>query len=320
MDSHRIDVQHHILPQGYVSKLASLGITKAFGVDLPAWSPETTLAAMDRLGIQTAVACVSAPGFYFGDATFTRKLVRQCNEESASLVASEPTRFGMFAGLPLPDVQSTLDEIEYSMDTLQLDGICHFSNYDGIYLGDPRFDEAYAELNRRKAVVYVHPEDPPYASPLPQVPAYLSEVRYETTRAIINWIYSGAAERYPDIRFIFAHAGGTAPYLAWTIATGSFTIPGAKDKAPQGTLAYMKRYCYDTGLCGTPFALRTLQELVGPSQILYATDFPFCPEPLIQTQREILQSYDGFDDETLQLIERGNALSLFPRIAGLVTE
>lgn len=179
--------------------------------------------------------------FYFGDAIFTQNLVRQCNEESASLVASEPTRFGVFAGLPLPDVESTLKEIEYAMDTLQLDGICHFSNYDGIY-------------------------------------------------------------------------------LAWTIATGSFTIPGAKDRAPQGALAYMKRYYYDTGLCGTPFALRTLQEFVEPSQILYATDFPFCPEPLIQSQIQMLQSYDGFDNETLQLVERGNALSLFPRIAGLVTE
>ena len=91
MNLARIDVQHHILPPGYVSSLAGIGITKAFGVDIPSWSQHTTMAAMDRLGIRTAVVSVSAPGFYFGDAAFTRDLVRQCNEDSASLVADRPT-------------------------------------------------------------------------------------------------------------------------------------------------------------------------------------------------------------------------------------
>jgi 6-methylsalicylate decarboxylase len=313
---HRIDVHNHIIPSEYLKELAGIGITDSLGRSFPEWSAEKTLAVMDANGIKAAVTSISSPGVYFGDAPFARKAARLCNEISAKLVSDNPSRFGAFATLPLPDAASSLEELSYALDTLRLDGIVVLSNIAGAYMGDERFEEVYAELDRRKAVVYVHPTDPVAGNPLgKEIPTFLMEVTFDTARAIFNLLYKGVLERYPNIRWIFSHAGGALPYLTWRISLGQFVLPDAGKAVPKGVPWYLQRLYYDTGLSANPYVLRSLRELVDPSQVLFGTDYPFAPEILSAETVKGLLAYDGFSAEELKKIEYGNALALFPRLA-----
>ena len=311
---YRIDVHHHLVPPEYVAALEKMGVTDSLGRAFPAWSARGSLDVMDANGIKAAVTGLSSPGVYFGDADRAAGLARLCNEASARLVADRPGRFGAFATLGLPDVAASLRELEYSLDTLKLDGVALLSNYDGRYLGDPGFGELYAELNERNAVVYVHPTTPAGGNPLGrEVPTFLMEVTFDTTRAIFNLIFQGVVERYPGIQWIFSHAGGVMPYIAWRVSLGQFILPDAVRTAPRGAWHYLGKLFYDTGLSANPHALRSLQELVAPSQILFGTDYPFAPEILTTETVNGLHAYDGFPPEALAAIEYGNALRLFPR-------
>jgi predicted TIM-barrel fold metal-dependent hydrolase len=311
---HRIDVHHHIFPPEYLKALETLGIGHAGNISIPAWSPESAIALMDRNGIATGITSIAAPGVHFGNDAAARDLARRSNEYSARLVNDHPDRFGSFAVLPMPDAEGTLREIEYALDTLKLDGVVMLASMGNRYLGDQAFDAVFDELNRRKAVIFIHPTVPVSSEALKlALPGALIEFVFDTTRAVANLIYSGTLERNPDMKIILSHAGGTIPYVAWRLSLGS-TIPELAAKAPQGALAYLKRLYYDTAMSANPYALNSLRELVDPSQILFGSDTPFLPEPLIGQVVNGLETYPGFDAAERGLIERGNGLSLFPRL------
>lgn len=310
-----IDVHHHILPPEYVNALGSIGQNRSGGADLPSWSKDAAFGLMDRQGIATAIASISSPGVYFGDCAFARDLARRCNEILANLVRNHPQRFGALAVLPLPDVNAALREMEYALDVLKLDGVILQASVGDQYLGDPEFDEIFAELNRRQSVVLLHPTTPPGSDvPKLNLPSFLVEFVFDTTRAVANLIYSGTLERYPNFPMIVAHAGGTVPYLAGRLAIAADLIPQLQEKAPQGAMAYLKRLYYDTAISATAYALRSLQALVEPSQILFGTDYPYLPEHLIAGEVQGLQTDDGVDTQTLAAVQRENALRLFPRL------
>lgn len=303
INPNRIDVHHHIAPPEYLSTLATIGINNVDGVSFPKWDVESTLEFMDRQGISAAITSISAPGIYFGDSDFAQDLARRCNEISADLVNKYPQRFGAFASLPLPDVENSLIELEYALDSLNLDGVVLLTNINGKYIGDPLFNDLFSELNRRKAVVFIHPNSPPPDKiPLANFRSAILEFVFDTTRAVANLIHGGALKRYPDIRFILSHAGGTVPYLTWRITFGKKKL-----------INYLKRFYYDTALSGTSYTLRSLQELVDPSQILFGSDYPFLPERASSVMIEGIDNYNGFDKQTRMAIAYENALALFPR-------
>ncbi len=300
---HRIDVHHHMLPLDYLSSVNSLGITKSAGVVFPNWDLEASLRFMDKQGIATTILSISAPGIYFGDVDFAKKLARRCNEFSSKVIKEHPHRFGGFASLPLLDLNASLGELEYALDELKLDGVGLLSNIEGCYLGDPAHDELYAELNRRKSVVFIHPNSPPKEMlPKIDIPAAVMEFVFDSTRAVANLLKNNILKRYPEIRFIVPHAGGTVPFLAYRIATGN-----------KRTIKLLKRLYYDVAFSSTSYALRSLQELADPTHILFGSDYPFLPEPLITVMVENLLKYNGFDSHARHAIERENALTLFPR-------
>ncbi|NVM35701.1 MAG: amidohydrolase [Candidatus Lokiarchaeota archaeon] len=301
INSQKIDVHHHIVPKEYLADLASVGIKNAVGEPFPQWDIENTLAFMDRQGIAIAINSISAPGIYFGDNDFTQKLARKCNEISARMVKEHPNRFGAFAILPLPDIEASIVELEYALDTLKMDGVVLLTNFRGIYIGDVHYDDLFYKLNRRKAVVFVHPSVPPLDT-LPMIikPAVLEFV-FDTTRAIVNLIHRGATKRFPDISFIFSHGGGTVPFITWRITFGNKKI-----------INQLKRFYYDTAVSATPYTLSSLLSLVEPTQVLYGSDYPFLPERVVKLMNEGLQNYN-FERETFMKIVQQNAVSLFPR-------
>jgi predicted TIM-barrel fold metal-dependent hydrolase len=314
MQPHRIDVHHHILPPDYVTAVAKHGVTTAGDVAFPAWSASAALSLMDRAGIATAITSVAAPGVSFGDRLAGRSLARYCNEFSARLVADFPHRFGAFAVLPLPDVDGTLAEIEYALDTLKLDGVIMLASIGERYLGDPAFDAVFDELDRRKAVAFVHPTIPVTSrGVMSHVPGAMAEFVFDTTRAAVNLIYGGTLERCRNVSIILSHAGGTVPYIAWRIAQGAL-FPALRDKAPQGALAYLRRLYYDTAMSATPYALASLREVADPGHILFGSDWPFLPEDQVMEMVDGLVAYRGFGESTRAAIERGNGLALFPRL------
>ena len=305
----RIDVHHHILPSVYTSALAKIGITSAGGVPLPNWNAQKSLDVMDRYGIATAITSISAPGIYFGDFEFSKDLAKRCNEFSADLISDNKMRFGGFAVLPLPDVKAAVNELEYALDVLKLDGVVLLSNVDGHYLGTSKFDDLYSELNRRKAIVYIHPTVPANGKfPKMKIPTSVEEFVFDTTRAISSLILNKTLNRFPKIRFIVSHAGGTAPYIAWRMSLLDYQIH-------TDTINDLKRLYYDTALSASPYALRSLQELVNPSHILFGSDYPFAPEIITRMTISGLNTFNGFDEKQLRGINRENAIDLFPQFA-----
>ncbi len=315
-EPHRIDVHHHTIPTPYREALTARGIGESGGLDLPDWSPGGSLGVMDRWGTATSVLSVSAPGVHFGDDAAARVLARRCNEASAELVAAHPTRFGFFASLPLPDVDGSVAEVAHALDDLGADGVVLMSSHpDGSYLGDPRFDAVLAELDRRAAVAFVHPVAPSFSDRIGvAIPAFAMEFTFDTTRAAFNLVFTGAVDRYPNIRWVLAHAGGTVPYLAARFDLLWFTDPALAERAPKGGSAYLRSMYYDTALSANPHALSSLLQLVGADHVVFGSDFPFAPELATQLSVEGLAAYP-LDDDARARVDRGTALGLLPSVA-----
>jgi predicted TIM-barrel fold metal-dependent hydrolase len=308
-----IDVHSHIVPPFYLAENRER-IAGSRGGQISAawleWQPQKALDAMDEHGVATAVLSLSTPGVWFGDAEAARRTARQCNDYAAELARSHPRRFGLFSALPLPDTEGSLREIEYALDVLKADGIGLLTSYGDKWLGDPFYQPVFEELNRRKAVVFVHPTTPTCCRTLmPGIATVMAEVPQDTTRTVISLLFSGTFTRFADIRFIFCHAGGSVPVLA-----ARMTQYGPKDlieKLPHGVDYELKRLYYDIAVSGHQPAIAALTSFVPASQILFGSDFPY------RALGETAESLPRLDLSAagLQAIGRDNALKLLPNLA-----
>ncbi|MHA2222945.1 MAG: amidohydrolase family protein [Candidatus Thorarchaeota archaeon] len=330
-----IDLHHHVIPDVYVNTLAEMGIAELSGMVMPAYGPDKCLSDMNKLGIDKAV--ISTPfaglphsdsGFLLKNEEFSRRLVRKTNTIISEMIQGHPDRFGGFASVPLPDVDGAFEELEYAMDELHLDGVILLSNSKGMYLGDPELEEFFAELNRRKVVVFVHPNDPPFAEMRkPDVPIPFIEWPFDTTRAVANMVFGGVLDRYPNIRFILSHGGGAVPYLAWRISILEYRQRDKvkkmrslydliiKKQGPSTGMKLLKNMYYDTTAVTASSSLTALKELVGPSHIVLGTDLGAAPKLMASLVMKDLKSFVGFDDGDLRTIARAGALDLFPRLS-----
>ena len=309
----RIDVHHHILPPPYMLRARDrvLEISDRDHSALLSWTPARAVEEMDRNGISTAVTSLSLPGVWFGGAEAARSLARSCNEYAAKMMTDYPGRFGLFAAVPLPDTEGSLREVAYALDTLKADGIGLVSNYDDKWPGDPAFAPVFEELNRRKAVVFVHPTAPSCCGHLmPGIAASTVEFLFDTSRAIISLLVNGTFSRFPDIRFIFCHAGGTMPVLA--ARTNAF-LERHKDiaeRVPKGAAYELRRLYYDVANSVNPSSMAALMNLVPTSQLLFGSDFPFVPPGVTANGLD----HFGLSSTELQAVNRENAMRLFPRL------
>jgi predicted TIM-barrel fold metal-dependent hydrolase len=262
---------------------------------------------MDKSGIATALVSLVQPGAWFADdEPLSRRVARECNEYGAKLVADHPGRFGLFAAVSPPDPDGSLKEIEYALDTLKADGVGLFTSYGDKYLGDPSFETVYAELNRRKALVYVHPTTPDCCGKiLPGIGPSTIEFATDSTRTITHIVFSGVATRFPDIRWIFSHSGGTLPFL-----TARLELLAQQRKLAGGAAPILRKFYYELAQGNTPGQLAALLHMVPMSQLLYGTDFPFRDGAEVNGG---IAAY-GFKPEDVRSIEREVALKLIPRL------
>jgi predicted TIM-barrel fold metal-dependent hydrolase len=303
-DGQRIDVHHHFAPTFHRDALGSLR-TGAW----PKWSPSMSIEDMDRSGIAISILSPVQPGAWFDNIEESRGLTRRLNDYGASLVTNYPKRFGLFACISPPDVEGSLREIEYGLDTLKADGIALMTSYGSMYLGDASFAPVYAELNRRAALVFVHPKTPQCCADLvPGIPPGSIEYATDTTRTIAHLVFSGTTTKFSDIRWIFSHSGGTLPFL-----TGRFIRLAAERKPAHlrdGPLPEFRKFYYELAQGNTPGQIAALLKMVSLSQVLYGTDFPFRDGAEVNTG---IAAY-GFKPDELRSIERDVALKLIPRL------
>jgi predicted TIM-barrel fold metal-dependent hydrolase len=272
----RVDAHVHLVPEQYRSVLEQRAVTSLMP---PVWSEELMDGFMDRHGIDAAVLSLAPPGVSFGDPGLARELARIVNERIATLASATPERFAGLAVLPLPDVDQTLAEIAYAYDVLGLDGVILPSNVDGIYLGADALAPVLDELDRREAYVLLHPSSPPGPPALPQYPVWLHEFPFDTTRAVIDLIYSGTLERCRRLRIQVAHLGGVTPFLVHRIASLQAREPHLAERAPAGAAAYLRGLFYDTGLSNHADVVTQTASLVGEQRIVFGTDWPYAALP-----------------------------------------
>jgi predicted TIM-barrel fold metal-dependent hydrolase len=305
----RIDVHAHVIPDDYRAVLPRL--PDGSPPPLPPAPLEGLVATMERYGIDGAVVSTGPPGAAVPDRAQAVELARLANELVAGIVRGDPSRFAGLGVLPLPDVDAALTELAHALDVLELDGVMLLTNVDGTYLGEAAWDPLFDELDRRGAYVFVHPVAGPYDLPLAHWPVWLHEFPFDTTRAIVQLVYSGTLERCPNVRFQFAHLGGTAPFLAERIASLAAREPDQAAAAPAGAIEYLRRAWYDTGLSNNAVALASTLAAVPLERVVFGTDWPYAALPDGSDPAPDL----GLDDDQRRLVDAVNARMLVPRLA-----
>jgi len=302
----RIDTHAHFTIPKLYDLATAHGVQQA---TLKDWSPAKMLAEMEEGGVATSIISISDPGVNFGDNMAARALARECNEAGAKVVRDNPGRFGLFAVLPLPDVDGSMKELEYALDTLKADGIGVLSSYTGKYLGNPLYTPLLEEMNRRKGVIYCHPYCAAcgVSDTLTDAQNRGVEFVFDTTRTILSLLQTGAVARFPDIKFIWSHGGGTVPYI-----TSRLNGAGG-NKLPKGVIYELQKFYYDTAQAFNPYTMPSFRKFVPTSQILFGTDFPLGGGSAAIVAKG-LRDNGGFTDAELRAVERDNALRLLPRL------
>jgi 6-methylsalicylate decarboxylase len=318
-----IDTHQHPIPDYYKRALASVGIMGSGENPWADWSLDQQLEMMDENGIVAVMHSVASPGCYFGDVAFAARVARECNEGAARMVADRPDKFGAFGLLPLPDVKAAIRETEYALDTLKLDGICLLTHVAARHLGHPDDDDLLAELDRRKALVFVHP----LRNQAQNVPAYsypsgMTELVLDTTRAIHNMLWNGTFAKFPNIKWIMPHGGGTIPFLTYRLSQMDHKRP---DKLVGGSVTKTLRgLYYDVAEICAPAPLAALMQVADPSHVLFGSDYPFSrhrsPAEDVRDLLAGFEAFDGWDAATRRGIERDNALKLVPRLAKAIAK
>ena len=302
----RIDVHHHIIPPVQAAAFTRHHLRPS------KWSVEGSLTDMDKAGITTAITSIQNPGVWFGEAgEESRKLARDCNEYAAKLAGDHPGRFRSFAAIPLPDTDGSLREIEYALDVLKAEGIALWTNYTGKYLGDAAFVPVFEELNRRKAVIYTHPTGSTCCVDMIKgVSEGTVETGTETTRTIASLLFGdgGTAARFPDIRFIWSHSGGTMPFLISRFEQQTKAKPDPR--LPNGPVPLLQKFYYEVAQGNTPGQLAALLKLVPIAQVMYGSDYPYRPG---------VEAVDGVDAYPFTVAERRaidseNAIRVMPNL------
>ena len=306
-----VDVHAHFVTDHYVELARAAGFERPDGMPgWPTWSVESQLALMSEAGIQKAMLSISSPGVHWGDDAAARLLAREVNKFGSALRGEYSDQFGHWASLPLPDVKGSLAELAYALDDLGSDGVALETNADGRYLGDPVFEPLWKELDRRCAVVLVHPTSPHASESLALGrPRPMLEFIFDSARTAADLVFAGVLERHSNIRWLFTHGGGALPLLAdrmelfrTTFASGGAPAPTVQEQI--GALWF--------DMAGTPFPnqIPTLVRAFGHERLVYGSDSCWTPAAAVLDQVASIDSARQPVDETWRSLTTRNAAAL----------
>ncbi|KAK9444472.1 amidohydrolase family protein [Metarhizium brunneum] len=309
----KVDVHHHIMPPQL------RGVDEGLkGMKVPDWSVSSDEAFNKSVNVHSAIFSVSTPGVTFiSDPEESAKVARAMNEYSASLRDQNPSN-GFFATLPsLEHTDLVLREIRYAFDTLHADGVTLFTSYatPGGYLGHPEYVPVWEELNRRNAVVFVHPinhKDSVYWDERLPMPAF--DWPHETGRTAMDLILKRRPQQFPNVKIILSHGGGTLAALvtrACMIELPEFGgVMSAEDIVSQA-----KSFYFDLALSGSNEMLPLILGFAKKSHLLFGSDFPHATAPFSQKFTKFIDEFP-MDDDARKEIYHGAAEKLFPRLKG----
>jgi predicted TIM-barrel fold metal-dependent hydrolase len=300
-----------MIPDFYRAEVYEAGSGPAIG-RYPDWSPEAVLESMDEGGVEVAILSLAQPGVQFCDASRAAALARRCNDYAADIERRWPSRFGGFAVVPMGTMDEAQDEITHALDELELDGVCLFASYGERFLGDSVFDPVLECLDQRDAIVFVHPGLHPSSRNLLPWPGFVMEYPFDTTRAAVNLIFSGAVERFPRIRFVLAHAGGLVPYFAWRLSVAPMIDSRMEQLSREEIYRRLARFWYDTALSPSAETFQCLSAVASPDRLVFGSDWPFANSRVVAEARKTYEAVP-LTPAQRSAIDRHNALALFPR-------
>jgi 6-methylsalicylate decarboxylase len=331
VERNRVDMHSHHLVPSYKRALTERGIVAFHRIPVPDWSPELALAFMDEHDIAFQMLSVSDPGVSFiTDDSQANALARTVNDEANEVVLANRKRFGVLGVVNLRDVAAATSEATRCLDQLKMDGVGLLSSANGRYLGDPLFTPLLKALDDRKAWVFVHPslvtddEKPSYS-----MPDFLAEYPFDTTRSIISLMFNGTFSQFPNIRWQFAHLGGTVPMIRARLTTLAANAkqfgavlgfpPGASTLDAKDANRLLARGFYDTALTADPPELQAAKAMAPVSNILLGTDWPFAARTFTPDQRDPTPALSKvFTNAQRHRIDRLNARREFKSVAAAV--
>jgi 6-methylsalicylate decarboxylase len=316
MAADRIDVHAHYVTDGYRAALAKADQLRPDGIPgVPEWDTDSAITAMNNLGVKTAMLSISSPGVHLGDDDKATELARLVNEDGARIVSEYPDRFGLFASLPLPDVDAAVAEARYALDDLRADGIVLMTNHGGVYLGDERLQPLYAELDKRSAVVFIHPTSAPNDPPVGRFAAPVFEFMFETTRTIVDLVAGGVLHDFPNLHVIVPHAGATLPVIASRVDLfGPFLPRHQGQPAPPALRTALEPLHYDLAGCPVDEQLAALMTVAKSDHLHYGSYYPFTPEPACQYLAAQLDASRHLNNPATATLSE-NSRRLFARIS-----
>lgn len=273
----------------------------------------------ERHGIATSILSITAPGACILEGAEAAALARQMNEYAANMRDKKPASYSFFANLPsLLDKELALTEMAYALDVLEADGVCLFTRYGPghQYLGHADFQYIWAELDRRSAVVFVHPThsvDTTLVNPL--LPQPVLDYAFETTKAATDLIISKTIRNFKNVKIILSHAGGALPFLVARPSSITPYMPTKEVYVTEDMIDDAREFYYDTALSGVENALLVMEKFVKPGHFLFGSDFPYAPPRTIDYHTKCLDTFPFKNKDFLQDTNVSNALALFPRLA-----
>lgn len=284
-----IDVHHHVFPPEF---------------PVHPWDIVSDYVAMQRQGVTDVL--LSSP--LVSDAFSVHRM----NEYLHAQVCANPEHYHMLGVLPYDNVGLALEEISFVLDDLQAPGFGLNTHNHDIYISSDSLNPIWEELNRRKAVVFLHPNHKRASRNQKMLFCgndSVYEYPFDTTRAVIDFVLQDKVSRWPDIRWIMPHAGGTIPFLAHRIS-----VSGRWGSIPQSEemiLNTLKSFYYDLTLNNSDVNYRFLKDFAGVDHLLFGSDYPPCNESLLADDLRTMNATEVFTSEEKAQIYFKNAEALF---------